>query len=188
MGLTINQQFAKIGLKIVKPKLTLERIPPELKMERKPGKLEIRSPRPVLHIDQTESFADAGLMTSERFHDYYAQVAYSDALSGIARRVQEGKALSKFEKGMNIGRVAWNRLNPGYKFANVRAIPKQPPKTYFEVSPVEISYEAGTIVFEFIPGRIESNFQWGSVEVYMQQMNSIDISWEEEEQQVDIVI
>jgi hypothetical protein len=91
MRLVINQQFAKIGLKIVKPQLILERIPPEFKMRRKPGKLEIESSRPVLHIDQTECFADAGLMTQGRFHDYYAQVAYSDVLSGIARRVQEGK-------------------------------------------------------------------------------------------------
>jgi hypothetical protein len=88
---------------------------------------------------------------------------------------------------MNVGKVAWMRVNPEYKLSNVTAVPKHRPKISFEVYPVKISYEMGDIIYEFVPGRIENNFQWGSVEVYMQQMNSVEISLEEEKQ-VDMVV
>ena len=53
--------------------------------------------QPKIRIDQTEAFADLGSLTPSAFADAAAVAGRAAALSGVARRAQEGGQLGRIE-------------------------------------------------------------------------------------------
>ncbi len=185
MQLQMRSQMALIGLEISKPFLHLRITKPQINLEIKEPELHIRSLRPVLHIDQTQCFADAGKRTLSAFTAYYADRGWADALEGIARRAQEGDMLAQIHKGYTIEKLAAQNLGEIADF-NVTAIPKQPPRVWFDTYPVQYEFNPGDVDTRLQRGRVEGYFQWGKVNIYLRQKNYLEINWVEDSK-VDLI-
>lgn len=166
--------MAKIGIETTRPFLSLTSTRPLLELSVEEPQLQIHSPRPVLHIDQKQCFADAGRRTPSDFSAYYAAQGWSDSMQGIARRASEGDLLGQINKGYGIADLAAEGLGSTIDF-NVTSIPKQPPRTWVETYPVQFKFIRGSVSGTFHPGKIENNFQWGKVQIYLRQQNHVSI-------------
>ena len=186
MELRIDQQFAKIGIDIKKPQINLNITNPQIEIQTSPRKLEIQAPMPVLHIDQSECFADAGLRNNEQFRQYCSQLAYNDFSSGLNRVVSEGQILANFEKGGSISLVSFNRCNPPPDYFTVTAIPKQPPRTWVDTFPVSFRFTPAIIDLKLNWGTVDNNFDWGRVNVYVAQQNYLNINWTAEKLDIKV--
>ena len=185
MQLQIRSQLALIGLEINKPFLHLRTTMPKVELQIKKPEIKIHSPRPVLHIDQTQCFADAGKRTPSDFAAYYAEMAWSDSMEGIARRAQEGDMLAQIHKGYTIEKLAAQNLGEIADF-NVTAIPKQPPRVWFDTYPVQFEFDPGYVETRLQMGTVEGNLQWGKVNIYLRQKNYLEINWVENSK-VDLI-
>jgi len=177
MELRIDQQYAKIGLDIKKPRIDLNIDKPRIEINTSPSKLEIHNPAPVLHIDQSQCFADAGLRNNELFRQYRSQLALSDFASGLDRVVSEGHILAAFEKGGSISQVSFDRCNPPPDNYTISEIPKQPPRTWFDTYPVSFRFTPAKVDLKLHWGKVDNNFDWGRVNVYLTQKNYLHINW-----------
>ena len=176
LQLQINQQYAQIGLNIQKPMLDLRTTKPQIELDIKEPRVQIHSPRPEIYIDQSQCFADAGKRSPLEFSWYYSDIARSDAAAGIDRIVSEGDMLAAIENGTTIADVAAMAVEENVDF-NVTAIPKQPPKIDWNIQPVQIELERGSVDLKLHRGHIENNFQPGKINVYLAQKNFIEINW-----------
>lgn len=178
LQIRIDQQFAQIGLNITKPFLAMQTTQPQIELTIEEPKLEIHSPRPKVYIDQRECFADKDRRTPEAFSAYWAGIAKNKAIEAIATISSEGDMLGQIERGITIEDIAAQAMDNMVDF-NVTAVPKQPPKIEADVRPVEVKLHRGTVDLKLHRGRVEHNFQWGKVNVYIEQQNYLKISWEE---------
>ncbi len=177
MELKINQQYAKIGMDIKEPVLKLEISEPQLQTTTSRAELSIEAGQAVLHIDQSQCFADAGLRNLTQFAAYCGSLAYNDYSKGLDRVVGEGHMLARIEDGASISQVAFNRCNPAPDPITVVAIPKQPPRTWFDSTPVKYDYSPAQVQSELRRGNVENNCERGYVDIYLLQKNSIEINW-----------
>ncbi len=171
LQLRIEQQYAKIAMDIKEPALKMQSTLPRLEIQITPAELEMESPRPRIHIDQRQCFADAGLKSPSVLSEACVARARSQVLEGIGRRVSEGNQLAQIN-GATVGAVAGNT----YIFEdrldfNCTAIPKQRPEISFDLQAVQVSYRPGDIQVQLRRGSVENNFEMGKVDIYLQQMN-----------------
>lgn len=178
LQLRIDQQYAKIGLGIEKPVLNLHTTLPAVELDIKKPQLKIESPRPVLHIDQTQCWADADKRKPLDFAWYCSDLARNDLTAGIGRIVDEGNFLGEIEKGGSIPQLAADSMDDRVDF-NVTAVPKQRPDIWFDLNPVRVELDRGTVGLRLQRARFESNLQRGQVNAYLRQQNYININWEE---------
>jgi hypothetical protein len=178
LQLRIDQQYAKIGLDIQKPVLNLQTTLPAIELDIKEPELKVESKRPVIHIDQTQCFADAGKRKPADFAAYCAEMARNNVMVGIGRVVEEGNFLGEIENGGTIPQLAAASMDENIDY-NVTAIPKQRPDIWFDLYPVNIEPDRGTVDLRLHRGKVDSNFQWGQVNAYLRQQNYININWEE---------
>jgi len=175
LRLNMHQQYAQIGLNITKARLQLQTTPGKPEIQTIPAQLDIRSPRPQLHIDQSECFADKGYKSPFRLGDDLAAEAWSDYSAGIARMASEGDQLADF-KNNTIANVVSSHFCQPAEF-NVQCVPKQPPIINCEVYPVQFNNQAAQVNINYVPANVESNYQPGVVETYLRQKATLEISW-----------
>jgi hypothetical protein len=173
--LQINQQYAQIGLNTKLPAIRLHTVHPRLEANTQPAQLTMESPGPVLHIDQSKCFADAGLRSPEDLKDYLIDLALSDLLEGVGRVASEGDALAQIN-GTSIADIAATCLDTNFVF-DVKAIPQQPPEIRFDIYPVKVDYQPAQVNTRLIRGRVDSSLDWGRVEVYLRQKNYVQIRY-----------
>jgi hypothetical protein len=176
LQIRIDQQFARIGLDIQKPLLALHTTHPKIELDIKKPELNIHSPRPRLYIDQTQCFADAGKRTPSEFSRYYADLGKQAALEATGDIAAEGDMLGHIEQGITLEQIAAGKMDNMVDF-NVTAIPKQPPEIDWDIRPVEIELNRGQVDLKLNRGTVENNFQWGKVNLYLEQKNYLKISW-----------
>lgn len=182
MHLIITQQFAKIGLNIKKPFLSLKTTKPQIELNIQKPEIQIESPKPKIYIDQRQCFSDFNKRSLYEFSHYYAQLAHSDVIEGIGRISAEGDMLAEI-KGVSIPDLSQAALDTQADF-NVTAIPKQRPIIEFETHPVKIELKKGTVDLKLHRGTIENNFDWGKVQPYILQKNFIKIDWIENKKDI----
>lgn len=178
LQLRIDQQYAKIGLDIQKPVLNLQTTLPAVELDIKKPQLKMESKRPVLHIDQTKCFADAGRRKPLDYAWYSADLARADVAQDTNCIVGEGNLLGQIENGGSIEQLAAQSMDEEIDF-NVTAIPKQRPDIWFDLYPVKIELDRGTVDLQLQRGHVNTNFQWGKINAYLRQQNYIKINWQE---------
>ncbi|NLJ71741.1 MAG: hypothetical protein GX333_01860 [Syntrophomonadaceae bacterium] len=178
LQIRIDQQFAQIGLNIQKSFLGLRTTQPQIELDIKKPELKIHSPRPKVYIDQRQCFADMDRRAPDAFGEYNVQFARREAFEAIGEIAAEGDILAQIENGATIEDIAGRAMDRDIDY-NVTAIPKQPPKIEADVRPVEIELIRGRVDLQLQRGRVENLFEWGKVNVYIEQKNYLNISWEE---------
>ena len=171
LRLNINQQYAKIGLNIREPMLNLHSTLPGVELQTTPAVLEIESPRPVLHIDQSQCFAESGLKGRDALLQSLVSQARSDILQDIATIAGEGDQLAKI-KGASIGAVIADRRPKNHEFTMV-SMPESRPQISFETYPINLNFSPAKVDLHLNRGMVDSNLDWGKVELYLEQKNSI---------------
>ncbi|HHW60454.1 MAG TPA: hypothetical protein GX404_00945 [Syntrophomonadaceae bacterium] len=176
LQIRIDQQFAALGLNIQKPFLQLKTTLPAVELDIQQPRLEIHSPRPRVFIDQRQCFADMDKRTPEEFGRYYADLAQQKGLEAIGTIAAEGDYLASWEEGNTVENLAAAAMDTPLDF-NVKAVPQQPPKIDWELHPIEFHFNRGNVDLQLHRGAIDSQFQWGRVNPYIEQQNYLKISW-----------
>lgn len=176
MELRIDQQYARIGLNIQKPQLNLKTQQPQINMNSSRPEVKIESPKPQITIDQRDCFKSYFKMNINDLTAYFADKGYQDCIEGIQRRVNEGHELASIEKGGSIAGIAVNKMDRTLEFA-IKSLPENPPRIEAVIQPVQIDFIPADINIQFQRGSVENRFQWGKVNVYLEQQNYIKINW-----------
>lgn len=176
MGLQIQQQPARIGLIINHPHINLETRQSQLRIHASEPEIRIESPHPKIIIDQTECFKSYFKMNLRDFGSYCSSRGKQACLEGIRRRVEEGDILGAIGKGGSIANIAAQKLNRTREFT-IKSLPEHPPEITAIVEPVKVDCIPGSVSAEVNPGSVNNHFQWGEVQVYLQQQNAISIRW-----------
>ncbi len=171
----IHQQYAQIGMDIKEPAINLRSTLPQVVLETQPARLEMSSPRPKVHIDQSQCFADANMRTPEALKDYLISLARSATMNAIAAIAGKGDALADFKNTTVASYSASNSVHT-HEF-EAKAIPQQPPNISFETYPVQVEYQPGTIDLQLNRGMVDSQLDWGKVNIYMKQKNYVQFEY-----------
>jgi len=171
----IHQQYAQIGMNTKIPAISLHSTLPQVVLQTQPAQLQMSSPRPRIHIDQRQCFADANSRTPAVLKDYLVSLAKSATLEAIAQISEEGDALADF-KNTTVASLSVSNSVHTHEF-NAQAIPQQPPEISFDSYPVEIDYQPATIDLQLQRGLVDAQLDWGKVDIYMLQKNYVQFDY-----------
>lgn len=176
MELRINQQYAKIGLRISEPRLQLKSTQPKMQMHTQKPKLEMESPRPQIQIDQHQCFADANMRNPEDFRHYCLQKAQADYAQALDKIVSDGNRMASIDKGVTVEDMAADAMSEEYDF-NMGFMPEHRPQINYQAQAVKFNFHRGTVDLQLQRGRVENTTQMGKVEAYIAQKNFLEINW-----------
>lgn len=173
----IRQQFAQIGLRTRPPDWRIASPPTDLNMRQEQPRVEIRQVLGKLEIDQSEAFAQEGLMSPLELSRSEAARARQVNFDGIAETAQWGDRFAHIEQGGNpIADWAWR---------DVGGPPDWVPALVPEPFSVHISYTPARAEIRAQPGRVNLNpavhppevtFRSGTVQVYTRQYASASVT------------
>lgn len=173
----IHQQYAQIGMNTKLPAINLHSTLPQVELQTQPAQLEMTSPRPKVHIDQRQCFADANMRTPEAFTDYCVSLAVSAGQQAIAEIASEGDALADCKHNTVASMAASKADHSRDHEFNVKAVPQQPPQISWETYPVEANYQPADVQMELRRGNVDSQLDWGKVNIYMLQKNFVQYNY-----------
>lgn len=173
--LRITQQYARIGVNTTPVSMNFQSSRAKIESTTVPAQLEIESPRPVLHIDQSQCFADAGLKSPSCFTAERAAEGHQGIMEAIERISAKGDQLAKI-KGASVADIALQRTTETHVY-DVKAIPQQPPEIRCEVYPVKFDYQPAQIERTVTPASIDTAITPGRVDIYLLQQNHLEINW-----------
>ncbi|GAB6152518.1 DUF6470 family protein [Desulfosporosinus burensis] len=175
LQININTQPIRLDYNTQNAKLNLQSTRPQVQMETTPPTLEIRQPRGELTIDQTPFRYSIGLKNMADFSRDNAELGRQTAMDTIARIVQEGNQMARFENGSNaIGNIAFSASLtdvPEITFAPLAA-----PRINYQANPAQINASAGNVNVSIQPGKVEGDYQPGILDIKVIQYPSIEIS------------
>lgn len=176
--LHLQSNMGRIGIDSSKAFLELAQPRAELSIEQPAAQIDIETKNGVLHIDQTEAFAEAGLKSVKRSIQEHAQDGYQAYLEGIGRRASQGSELMRIEDGGNaiIQQAEANAYN-ALKELGLTFIPGP--------FSVQIEYEKGSVDIQVITESprieahtrpVETNYVQGDISIYMAEYPSLEIA------------
>lgn len=153
--------FAKLSITQVQGALQIETTAAQLRVQQSrrlqmnmrqlPAQMSIERTFPKIHIDQSASFASAGLETSLGMASSFYQRSLSAGVDAISSIVQEGLRFLQIEKGGNpIREVAQNR-GVYMRQPTLRAMPSTGPN---------IQVDPGVLDIQWTPHAVETNWEW----------------------------
>ncbi|HHY67154.1 MAG TPA: hypothetical protein GX517_08110 [Alicyclobacillus sp.] len=173
----IRQQFAQIGLRTRPPDWRIASPPADLNMRQEQPQVEIRQVPGKLEIDQSEAFAQEGLMSVFDLTRSEAARARQVNFDGIAETARWGDRFAHIEQGGNpIADWTWRDVTGPSDW-----IPALVPQPFS----VHIRYEPGRAEIQVQPGRValdpavhppEVSFSPGAVQVYTRQYASVTVT------------
>jgi hypothetical protein len=175
MELRIDHQFPQVGIMTQRASIEYDSVRPQIQLKREPSVLRIESPRPVIHIDQSQCFADAGLKSPLRWADDRAAAGKEGLLKAIAEISAKGDQLMRFTR-VSIADLAEPMGGEMHEY-DVKAIPQQPPEISFDISPVKFNYQPAKINISVRRGQLNPHFRPGTIEIYENQKAYLKISW-----------
>lgn len=186
MLLKMSSQAARIGLNISKPSMSLTSTQAQITMETAPSRLEITSTSPRIQIDQSQCFADEDHRNITDFMQYWSDYSRSQLAQGIDRIVSNGNNLAAIQTDFSIPEMAAQASEEQADFEIV-AVPSELPRISVDMQPVSYQFTPTELRMDVKPGQVNNQFQWGKVDTYVAQPNSLDIQWIDD-RQVDIKV
>ncbi|MCL6577620.1 DUF6470 family protein [Kyrpidia sp.] len=170
------QTFASIGLNRIPERLVITSPPAELNMHQEMPRALIEWIPGRLEIDQSEAFAQAGLMPVGEWMRQQVDEARQAVLEAIGEIAQWGDRFSHIEQGGN-PIVDWARRYEDRRVETNFALVPQPLSVHFQYTPgrVIIQVQPGRVVVDPVIHRPEITFSPGEVQVYMQRYPSLRI-------------
>lgn len=176
--LHVQSNMGRIGIESRRAFLELTQPRAELSIEQRAAQINIETNNGVLHIDQTEAFAEAGLKSVKRSIQEHAQDGYQAYLEGIGRRASQGSELMHIEDGSNaIVQQAEANAYESLKELGITFIPGP--------FSVQIQYEKGSVDIQVTTKSprikahtrpVETNYVQGNISIYMSEYPSLEIA------------
>jgi len=131
-----------------------------------------------LQIDQNQCFNEAGLKDIRAFMDDYVSYAKQKVSEGVDRIVREGNNLANIQNGMDgfVENADHNAFGLFQHEFNIDFIPKSRPIINYMPDKIKTDYKPGKIINNSIPSNELGEYKAGKVNIYMKQMNSIEIN------------
>jgi len=175
LQLNISTQPIRLDYTIKNAKLNLQSTPTKVQRATTPTTLEIRQPHGELTIDQTPTRYSIGLKNNIDFARDNAALGRQSVMKAIARIAQEGNQYARIESKSNaLADIAANSgfsEVPGLTLAHVEA-----PDIHYQAKPVQFNSTVGKLNVTVQPGKVQGDYQPGSVNIRVTQYPSIQFS------------
>jgi hypothetical protein len=179
----VNSTPAMIGIRTQNAKVDYETTRPMVEIEQKQAQIILESTPPKITIDQSQCFSESGLKSITELIRENSAYGVRKMLESVGRIAEQGNQLA------DIGRTATNAIpdqaayNAYSQFDfdyNMGTMPMSRPKIELVEGKVNVSSTGGTVKITPRMGHINQSYTPGKVEIYLQQMNSINIHVEGE--------
>jgi len=175
LRINISTQPIRLDYNTHNAKLNLQSAPPKVEMETTPATLEIRQPKGELTIDHTPYRYSIGLKNIADFARDNAALGRQTAMDTIARIVEEGNQMARFETKSNV--IANQAFNASLgEVPEITWAPIAAPKIHYQANPAKINAIAGKVNFTVQPGDVQGDYQPGKVDIQVLQYPSIQFS------------
>lgn len=150
-----------------------------LKMSTTKPMVMLKTEKPQIQIDQSQCFAEAGLMSISDLIADNAEYGKQKVSEGISRIVEQGNQLAAIENGGDpITEQAQSNAYDMFEHEFVyTTIPKSRPKIDFIRGTVDAQLQEGKVNNETQFKKLDVNYTPGKVEYFMKQYQSINISF-----------
>ena len=171
----INQQSAKIGLKIKQPEMSLKQNKSTVEIKQETGKMKIKKDIVEVNVDNYPARKDLGYKNTEDMSKSFAQQGKQAVMNSIKRYASQGDQLMKVEKkGKPIITQAKQKTKQDQKEIGLRW--KRGPRISVKPHKLSMKYKPNYPSIKAKMGSVESNLGWGTVKATIDQYNKLDIS------------
>ena len=142
--------------------------------------LEITSTRPQISIDQTQSFAEAGLKNIKAFMDESVKYGQQMVQQGTARIVDQGNSFIEIHTGVYPipDQAIYNAYEMFDKEFNYGAIPQTRPTISLNPGQVTYNFKPGYVNNQSTARKVDMQYTPWQVSYHMKQYNSINFRYE----------
>lgn len=176
LRLSISQVYGQIGIDTHNASQSMESPRGDLSIEQPQAAMSIEQPSGELTVDSTEAWNALGEGPHLQFMSNIYSQSSSIALQGIARRVEEGNRMAQITNGSNaFAEIAFNNLHDSNPIEYTTGASNLNVKLNYDAKPAIIDIEPQEANIQYTPKKPDIQYNPGSVEIYMKQMNSIDI-------------
>ena len=159
----ISQGYAKIDLRIQKPKVEIEQKRADVSITQKPAQLKVERINGSIDVDTTEARANMDLKSVKRRIEEFADLARQDLLEGISSRGADGDRMASIQnKADSIGSLAMDKM-------------LETSETYAPPDKLNIDWTINKPEITISPNKPTINHIWGNVETYVKQKNWLKI-------------
>ncbi|GAB4072948.1 DUF6470 family protein [Barrientosiimonas marina] len=166
----VQQTSARQEIRQPEAEMSIQQPRADISMNTRPSKLT---------IDQTEAWADMGLMPISERVKKHAEDGQQGVMEGIARRARQGTEMMKIEKGGDplVSQAAANAYEP-YQPLGMTFIPSRfAVKTNYEPSELQINVNVNKPVINNQPQEPDYTYKPGDVTTSMRQQPDLQIDF-----------
>lgn len=177
MELRITTTPALLGLNRTPGKLDMQQPKADQEIHTEQAKVKIQSTQPKILIDQTQCFSESGLKPISDFSRENAQYGISKMYDSVARISEQGTELSNIQDPSNkfAEQGLYNAYDQFQVDYNMVTMPRSKPNITVIEGKTDITVEGGTVNHNVKVNKPIVDFKPGKVEIYIRQMNSINI-------------
>lgn len=178
--ITIDQQFARIGIRSRDAEVQINQGTAELSIEQPSATIRMSARPGRLTIGQTQAFRDLGQFPVGESVAKSAQEGFQKAIAGSGRRRRQGDQLMKIEHGGNpIASIAKQNAPRQMKPFNIGFIPSYGSVVIdYQPAEVDIDNQANKPVIQSQTTPVSQTFTPAQLEVYLEQHNYLTIGVE----------
>ncbi|XOK61311.1 DUF6470 family protein [Paenibacillus elgii] len=176
LRLSIQQTLGQIGMQSQNASTDMRSPRGQLSIEQHPAQMDFHSEPGELRIDSSAAWAALGSGPHmEWMNSIYSQ-APGIALQGIARIVENGNRMAQIHNPRNaFAELAQNAFSNESSVQYVGPASNMNVKIQYEAKAAVTNIEARKADIQYTPMKPEIRYNPGRVDIYMRQMNSIDI-------------
>ncbi|NEN85109.1 DUF6470 family protein [Paenibacillus elgii] len=176
LRLSIRQAFGQIGIQTQNATTDIRSPMGQLSIEQQPAQMDFHSEPGELSIDSSAAWSALGSGPHlEWLNSIYSQLP-NIALQGIAKIVENGNRMAQIHNPRNaFAEIAQNAFSDDSPIEYVGPASNMNVKVHYEARPAVTNIEPGKVNIEYTPMKPEVQYNPGRVEIYMKQMNWIDI-------------
>lgn len=174
--LEINSTPAKIEIHTRYPKVEVRGEHAQLQIRQTPIQMRISREDPELIIDQSESFASAGLKSVLQLAQEYYQRARAESMEGIGETARRGWRLMRIQDGETIGRLEFERMLKQQRQLKEVTMPSERPSTQIKPGEVTIDWTPQEVDIYWEPSDRRLVVTPGGVTIYISQYPEMEIT------------
>ncbi|MDQ0298216.1 hypothetical protein J2S78_000624 [Salibacterium salarium] len=179
----VNTTKAKLGMTSSRPPIQINQREADISMEQKfMDTVNISTEAVEVNIDQSEAFADAGLIPPLERTKQFASKAEQTASEFVAKTAREGEQMKSIDENGGGGKVIASIAKENTRLIELETemttIPESADKVKFDVDPGSITFDVEKAQFNMDVQPHEPEFQvprW-EVQHYMRQKPSIEFN------------
>lgn len=175
LRINIFTQPIRLGYTINNAKSNLHTTQPKVQLETTPATVEIRQPQGELTINQYPCRYSIGLKNITDFARDIAAKGKQTVMETIARIAQEGDQMAQIQNKSNaIADIAASftiSKVPDITYARIAS-----PDIHYQAKPVQFNPKDGNVDLNLHRGKVQGDYQRGSVDIRITQYPDIEIS------------